>query len=70
MSSCVKPLTQNIKTRLQPLICFPFFFFGIILFFIFASFLKLNHKNQTTMDEDRHKIEYPNPNVEEERPLQ
>ncbi len=39
---------------------------GIILFFIFASFLKLNRKNHTTMDEDRDKIEYPNQMLKKE----
>jgi hypothetical protein len=32
------------------------FFLGIILFFIFASLLKLNPKSQTTMDEHRHML--------------
>ncbi len=32
------------------------FFFDIILFLIFASFLELNLKNQTTIDEHRHKV--------------
>ncbi len=47
-------------------IFFHLFFLGIILFFIFASFLKLNHKNHTTMDEDRDKIEYPNQMLKKE----
>jgi len=32
------------------------FFLDIILFLIFASFLELNLKNQTTINEHRHKI--------------
>jgi hypothetical protein len=32
------------------------FFLGIILFLIFASFLKLNSKNHTIVDEHGHKI--------------
>jgi hypothetical protein len=56
MSSCVSHSSQKVGTKASTPRMHSFFFLGIIFFLIFASFLKLNLKSQTTMDEHRHKI--------------
>jgi hypothetical protein len=47
---------QKKGTKVSNLHMLSFFFLGINFFLILASFLKLNPKNQTTMDEHRRKI--------------
>jgi hypothetical protein len=44
---------KKLGSRLQHLVCFHDFFLDIIILLLFVSFIKLNPKSQSTMDEQR-----------------
>jgi hypothetical protein len=50
---CKVITVKKIGPRLQPVVCFHYFFLVIIILLNFASFLNLNPKSQSTMDEQR-----------------